>query len=373
MTTQLIDMNGDGRLDIVISDDIEEARHNWLVYLNTPDPASPNDIIWQPRKISTAPIVQHLIDAGLLSATDASLRDFVPLSRSFTSKTVHVPSSTVVVEEEGDTSFVEWRLQDINGDGYPDLVYNGSQVTAQLNGTLWKPDFQGSRAVLALMNVAGVHLDNGGTNAFSAPIIARSGRPAGMRRREMDAGLRRQRAWPFQPGLRSGRRQWRRPCRSGALVPKRHRARSPQWRSLAPAISMPSSPGAGDFSAGPVAMSQRQLVATTDATGTHYNAPDHGLSREQHHRRLSGATPRGLRDLNGDGIPGLYRRHQSLPACLVPMTWTVAFGTGTGFIAPAVPAIDSSGLRALAGICELPGQSGGRPVRHHRRHHPRSL
>ena len=82
VTTQLIDMNGDGRLDIVVSDGTEESRHNWLVYLNAPDPASINGISWQPRTISTAPIVQRLIDAGFLSQFDHTAGDFLPLSRS---------------------------------------------------------------------------------------------------------------------------------------------------------------------------------------------------------------------------------------------------------------------------------------------------
>ena len=105
MTRQLIDMNGDGRIDIVSSD---EEDGFWIVYLNRPgsdlnqpgsDPgrpqSHPEDIVWERRKISIGPIVQRLIEAGLLydrfdqPITDPSTITRLPLGRTFTTNIVH--------------------------------------------------------------------------------------------------------------------------------------------------------------------------------------------------------------------------------------------------------------------------------------------
>ena len=93
------------------------------------------------------------------------------------------------VVEEGEHSYVEWRLQDVNGDGHPDVVYNGSYVQAASTNfappqlppppgiqftqidAIWSAHFTGSTAVKALINVAGVHLSSTGTSAFSAPVV----------------------------------------------------------------------------------------------------------------------------------------------------------------------------------------------------------
>ena len=176
MTRQLIDMNGDGRIDIVSSD---EEDGFWIVYLNGPgsdlgqlgsDPnrpkSHPKDIVWERRKISIGPIVQRLIEAGLLydrfdrPITDPSTIARLPLGRTFTTNIVHfhhcykwtgtrwvntegvegwgsnngaprcvlpqadsnIHDNFGTVVEEGEHSYVEWRLQDVNGDGHPDVV-----------------------------------------------------------------------------------------------------------------------------------------------------------------------------------------------------------------------------------------------------------
>jgi hypothetical protein len=58
---QLVDVNGDGRLDII---DAKEEAGSWVVYLNTPAPNAPLEVLWQRRTISIAPMVKHLTDAG---------------------------------------------------------------------------------------------------------------------------------------------------------------------------------------------------------------------------------------------------------------------------------------------------------------------
>src|SRR5262249_3777252 len=76
-------------------------------------------------------------------------------------------------------TITEWELRDINGDGYPDLVYNASPVGGieganpppKQNGSFIGQfaetqqgvifDLTGSTDVMALLNVAGVHLETG--------------------------------------------------------------------------------------------------------------------------------------------------------------------------------------------------------------------
>ena len=81
----------------------------------------------------------------------------------------------------------EWELRDINGDGYPDFVYNAllvdlvakppstpgtfiGQIVEVYKG--W--DFTGSTDVKALINMTGVHLTDGAV-LFTSPIILELG------------------------------------------------------------------------------------------------------------------------------------------------------------------------------------------------------
>ncbi len=54
---QIIDMNGDGRLDIIRADEVGNA---WVVYLNTPAVDDPDHIVWIRREIDIRPFLQHL-------------------------------------------------------------------------------------------------------------------------------------------------------------------------------------------------------------------------------------------------------------------------------------------------------------------------
>ena len=53
----MIDMNADGRIDVVAADEVLNA---WAVYLNTPDPQDPNHIIWERREIDIRPLLKYL-------------------------------------------------------------------------------------------------------------------------------------------------------------------------------------------------------------------------------------------------------------------------------------------------------------------------
>jgi hypothetical protein len=153
-------MNGDGRLDVV---DASEQPGRWTVYLNTP--GGPSGVKWVRRSISIKNLEAELVSRGYVFPDH-----HIPLSRRVTGVTangtfcIHRSSSTqpftpyqgeiknldgtviahcndqgvpdtapppiciqpgVCRPNDGiEKSFVEWDLLDVNGDGYPDMVYN---------------------------------------------------------------------------------------------------------------------------------------------------------------------------------------------------------------------------------------------------------
>jgi RHS repeat-associated protein len=150
---QAIDINGDGRVDII---DASEQPDRWVVYLNTPGPQG--TVKWQRRSYSVAALRKTLTDFGHVVPND-----YVPLSKKATGTNLKVwvcwkwsyddnkwywYSEGFVnhacegvdggvdgssVERGQERTFVEWEVKDINGDGYPDVVFNSSPVTYQLN------------------------------------------------------------------------------------------------------------------------------------------------------------------------------------------------------------------------------------------------
>jgi RHS repeat-associated protein len=170
---QAIDVNGDGRVDIV---DAGEVPGHWIVYLNTP--GGPQGIKWERRSWSVHNLRRELTRRG------HRIGVYLPLSRRTTGVSVNVkvclkwdgtkwqPYDGKVTQEyvnengtssyftydcdngrsknwpvsgsepphcddehgtidcpapagiEPEKTFVEWEFTDLNGDGYPDLVFN---------------------------------------------------------------------------------------------------------------------------------------------------------------------------------------------------------------------------------------------------------
>src|SRR5262249_30175946 len=130
---QMIDMNGDGRLDIV--DALEEPGH-WVVYLNTPT-GVPGLINWVKKSIDVTSLQAALTARGF-----AFNNGYMDLRRQHTgqewSETTCLRSNgRIYVDVVGGANcpppvrtlglkrtFVEWELRDMNGDGYPDFVFD---------------------------------------------------------------------------------------------------------------------------------------------------------------------------------------------------------------------------------------------------------
>ena len=138
---QVIDFNGDGRLDIVTAN---ENNDYWVLYLNLPDENDPQRVLWKWRNIRTDHLRETLLQWGFHIPSTQGL----PLSRSQTGRnTRHLTCFYHFPGTPGDewdavecdpqlpdpgpspqSSMVEWKLADVNGDGYPDFVVNSSPV-----------------------------------------------------------------------------------------------------------------------------------------------------------------------------------------------------------------------------------------------------
>jgi hypothetical protein len=140
-------MNGDGRIDIV--DAAEEPDH-WVVYLNTPGPTG---VKWERRSFSVSALRATLISYGHVidgpyvplsrRATGTSLEiwecwrwdgnDWNWFSQGFSSHQCEGVEGGIIEPRGSERTFTEWELTDLNGDGYPDFVFNSSPVDFQVD------------------------------------------------------------------------------------------------------------------------------------------------------------------------------------------------------------------------------------------------
>src|SRR3569623_1513749 len=139
---QAIDMNGDGRVDIVAA---AEVPGKWIVYLNTRS-TGPSGIQWVRRAFDVRRLRKELESAGF-----AVPANYLPLSerrtgRSYDQRVCWLWTSSgylqgwqgnsrcgadtgTISNAQPEQTYTEWELADINADGYPDFVFAESPVT----------------------------------------------------------------------------------------------------------------------------------------------------------------------------------------------------------------------------------------------------
>lgn len=206
---QMMDVNGDGRVDLVVAE-----PNQWVMYLNTPDPAAPSQSKWVRRTIATAALMQQLKSRGYpVSAThfplarrltmleSARVTCWFPLSIEWFQFTEEEQSSNlgcdVYTGPFQNKSMTDWELKDINGDGYPDLVFNSSPIVSQyqvlyderqtqtqccasvVEILTLMPRAGNHNKLEAVFNVAGMNLTDG-VQPFSAPVTLRTNEPCGV-------------------------------------------------------------------------------------------------------------------------------------------------------------------------------------------------
>lgn len=311
---QLIDMNGDGRLDVV--ETVLPDTNTWLVHLNTPDPSDPKKSVIVDISLPVTRMRAALGTTGLSFGR-------VPLGRKTT-----VPESFAAGNTRKRT-ITEFELKDINGDGYPDFVYNATHVrTADATRTL-PGEMTGSRDVKMLINTAGVHLANGVDLFASQPITLESAPTTG-------CGIDR---WEADPASESGG-LLNEVCGfedvngDGILDRVNSVVENGQVVSKAAlgtgVTTRPYATGALIALPGPLGRTEIPMVTIGVGVYAPANCSTPAVPTFQLRRT------RSLRDINGDGIAD-YISGQILERG--PGIWNVALGTGTGYTAPI--AVDS--------------------------------
>ncbi len=164
---QMIDVNGDGRVDLV---DAAAETDRWVIYLNTP--GGPSGVQWRKRVFAVGSLRATLSSRGHLF--DSA---HVPLARRTTGTNIQMwecwrwtgasagwqwwpqgfsnhrcqGTAQQITARGPEHTIVEWELSDLNGDGYPDFVFNSTPVDFQLVkpatdlgqviGQVWPGDF----------------------------------------------------------------------------------------------------------------------------------------------------------------------------------------------------------------------------------------
>jgi hypothetical protein len=330
---QAIDVNGDGRIDLI---DAADTPNRWIVYLNKPD-TGPSGIKWVRRAYDVTRLRADLASHGLTVPAN-----YLPLSRRIsgrqhqawqcfkwdTSTTTYVvdpvdsdcTGTRTTLQPAGvEQTFVEWEVLDVNGDGYPEVVFNASAtqltgdkpITFAGNTELFKRTFTlrrvGSADVYAAFNVAGaaIYNDNDQHDPFSAAAVLISNRSVFVNGTSVPCGV----------------ELW-----SGSMAPGK------EIQVLECALADVNGDGLVD---------RVEDKTATLGTGAGFNAVQISLpsNLDVHMSGFPDKCPAGpsfqsqqwnaLRDLTGDGIPDfVFRDLSNLSGPL-----QVAVGTGAGFSA----------------------------------------
>ena len=362
---QLIDINGDGRIDIVetVLPDID----HWIIHLNTPDPTDATKTVWVDITVPVANMRAALSTTGkIFGRVPLARKTTVPEGSFYTCWSWFFnfdvgrfgwfppPDSdhlclTIPPNNNRSQTITEFGLKDVNGDGYPDFVYNASFVRATPRGETFPTptdvpadtndvhrwtgiaaDMTDSHNVMVMINTAGSHLKDG-VDLFAAPIVLASD----------NCGVER---WQADPSSGSGN-LLDQVCgfedvngdglvdrvvstvQNGQLVTVAH-----------PGTGIPSQPFAPDVAItlpGPLSRTQTDLVLVDapsrlvqDKRWLPRTCTIGGIIATFDLRRT-----RALMDINGDGIPD-YIIGQVGDVQTDVGAWTVALGTGTDFTPP---------------------------------------
>jgi RHS repeat-associated protein len=347
---QAIDVNGDGRMDVM---DASEQAGIWAVYLNTPDPTDPTKIVMQRRTYSTTAIAQRLRERGVWRGDD-----FLPLSlrstsrqRVFSACVVWTGTHWVLFEDEGpgncpvggrllstgpETTITQFELQDINGDGYPDVVFNSSglQLFEPTVNPVPPPRPNGfpvattrterfdlaalsANEVQAMLNILGVHTTAGADNAFSAPLTIRTNAGAGVARWVGSDDNRQQLTSSISDVNGDGMAD--RIEGTSVFLGTGHRAVGGMFT----AVAMITLPGALS-----IQLNDQKAKCAPPATGT---------------TTFVASQLAGLRDVTGDRIPDYLAQDAG-------GNWKASIGTGTGFTAP-IPVVGGFVLSSAIEDC----------------------
>ncbi|MGH9885178.1 MAG: toxin TcdB middle/N-terminal domain-containing protein, partial [bacterium] len=302
------------------------------MYLNIPDLSQPSTAIWSRRSFSTATLEAELAARNLPFDPGA-----IPLAR-------HSTLSEVVTQHcwtwnrltcdwnpphdcgtsTTQMTFTEWELNDINGDGYPDVVMNSSPVAMVPSGSggppadpptcnmpatgkttsRVTPTLPAINEIDGMINVLGVHVELD-SQPFSAPALLRGPDTCGVAK------------WAETDSTHQS-------LLCGILD-----VNGDQVADRVNGGSVRLGTGADAFGAGGMFMSGAQLTlpgALAIHQSDEFPVCSPGAAGNTHFNTHLTA---GLRDLTGDGIPDYVAQDSS-------NRWSVAIGTGTGFL-PSIP------------------------------------